>query len=90
MASEDYLVDGEINFEEDPTQLHSHRQPSITAVLDDEEHGPKRRTIQASNGKRRRRSAKQVKAQPKDTDASAAVAKMEHTFGDGKISIDFT
>ena len=38
------------------------RQPSVTAVLDDEDCGPRRRTIQQSSGKRRRRvSNKQAK-----------------------------
>ena len=91
MASEDYLVQGAISFDEgDPMQLYSHRQPSITAVLDDDEHGPRRRTIQASNGKRRRRSAKEVKQTTNESNNSYSDTKqkLEHTFGDGEISLE--
>jgi hypothetical protein len=49
VASEDYLVVGIVD-----DQLMSHREPSVTTVLEEEEYGPKRRTIQQSSGKRRK------------------------------------
>ena len=77
----------------DDQQILSHRQPSVTAVLDDE-CGPKRRTIQQSSGKRRKRKDNTPHILPHISNTTRPVesglnspSQMEHTFGDQDLSL---
>lgn len=66
----------------------SHRQPSVTAVLDDEDCGPRRRTIQQSSGKRRPgKDNTTIAMNRQKIEALQSPSHMEHTFGDQDLSL---